>query len=654
MRNYRIKATTKPWITQDIVKLLKDRDRLHKQAVITKSKYTYDQYRKLRNFVTQHIRNAKKKYFKDRIIGNKNSHQMWKSVQMILGDNKTCSVPLDISCDEINHYFTNIGTCTNLNEFSETDRFHWRGPGSIHEFKFREITDNEVFKFISQFPDKSNSDIVGLDARLLKQAAHLICKPLSFMFNASVSLGVVLTDWKTARVCPVFKGKGSKTDISNYRPISVLSHIAKVFEKCVQCQLLSYLEQHSFISIQQSAYIRHHSTQTLLHKVVDNWLESIDNELISGVCFFDVAKCYDSISHEVLLFKLEKYGIRGIEHNWFKSYLIGRKQASLCNNILSSFGDLKSGVPQGSILGPVLFLLFMSDLPIGLSEIYKYADDTMINRHAELVTDVNYTLQHDIDKVCHWFELNRLSLNTSKSNALYIGTRQKLANSLTGNEALSINNMNLEIREDCTYLGLIVDNCLTWNNHVDMLCKKLSRRVGVLYRLSLFLPKSCLIHIYYALVQSVIDYGLTIWGHTSNANVMKIQRFQNRSARICTQYFNHDISSATLIHNLRWLNVLERREFLTGVQIYKCMTDQAPNYLSDLFTETRFVHNKNTRNVHNQYLCIPFARTNYYKSSLSVYGPSIWNKIPLNIREAQNVHTFKILLKEWIISRHNM
>ena len=165
-------------------------------------------------------------------------------------------------------------------------------------------------------------------------------------------------------------------------------------------------------------------------------------------------------------------GIRGIEHNWFKSYLIGRKQASLCNNILSSFCDLKSGVPQGSILGPVLFLLFMSDLPIGLSEIYKYADDTMINRHAELVTDVNYTLQHDIDKVCHWFELNRLSLNTSKSNALYIGTRQKLDNSLTGNEALSINNMNLEIREDCTYLGLVVDNCLTWNNHVDMLCKK--------------------------------------------------------------------------------------------------------------------------------------------------------------------------------------
>ena len=141
--------------------------------------------------------------------------------------------------------------------------------------------------------------------------------------------------------------------------------------------------------------------------------------LFLGYVFY-VAKCYDSISHEVLLFKLEKYGIRGIEHNWFKSYLNGRKQASLCNNILSSFCDVKSGVPQGLILGPVLFLLFMSDLPIGLSEIYKYADDTMINRHAELVTDVNYTLQHDIDKVCHWFELSRLSLNTSKSNALYI------------------------------------------------------------------------------------------------------------------------------------------------------------------------------------------------------------------------------------------
>ena len=137
----------------------------------------------------------------------------------------------------------------------------------------------------------------------------------------------------------------------------------------------------------------------------------------------------------------------------------------------------------------------------------------------------------------------------------------------------------------------------------------------------------------------MIDYGLTIWGHTANGNVMKIQHFQNRSAKIYTQYFNYDISSATLIHNLRWLCILERREIVTEVLMYKCMTGQESNYLSDLFTETRFLQNKNTKNVHKQYLSIPFVRTNYYKSSLSVYGTSIWNKIPLNIREAQNVQT---------------
>ena len=170
--------------------------------------------------------------------------------------------------------------------------------------------------------------------------------------------------------------------------------------------------------------------------------------------------------------------------------------------MLSSLCEVRSGVSQGPILGPVLFLLFMSDLPLGISEIFLYADDTMINCQADTVDDINFQLQSDIDKVSHWFKQNKLTLNISKSSALYIGTRQKLMNNLTCNESLTINNADLEINNNYSYLGLTIDNSLTWNNHVDMLCKKLSSRIGVLYRLSQLLPKSCLIHLYYALIQS--------------------------------------------------------------------------------------------------------------------------------------------------------
>ena len=161
MRSFRVKGDSKPWITHDIIKMMRKRDRIHKEAVVTNNINAFDEYRKSRNAITQEIHNEKMKYFKERIGGNNNSQQMWKSVKMILGNSKTSEIPLDISCDELNYYFTNIGS--NLNEPDKTDTFHWQGSESIYEFKFRNITETEVCKYISKFPCISNSDILGFD-----------------------------------------------------------------------------------------------------------------------------------------------------------------------------------------------------------------------------------------------------------------------------------------------------------------------------------------------------------------------------------------------------------------------------------------------------------------------------------------------------------
>jgi hypothetical protein len=441
----------------------------------------------------------------------------------------------------------------------------------------------------------------------------------------------------------------------NYRPISVIGHIAKIYEKCVQSQLLNYLVEHNFISNHQSAFIKYHSTQTLLHKVVDNWLENIDNGLITGVCFFDVAKCFDSISHELLLFKLEKYGVKSKELNLFKSYLSERLQSTFCHNVLSPFTTVRSGIPQGSILGPLLFVLFMSDLPMDIFEIFKYADDTMIDCYADTVHNINRMLQTDIDKVSSWFRHNKLKLNIDKSSVMYVGSKQKFNNSdFSDIGNLNIDNTDILVDETYRYLGLIVDSNLTWNEHIEMLSKKLSTRIAVLYRLGQILPYHCLGNIYYALMQSTIDYGLTIWGHTSNSNILRIQRFQNRAARICTQCFDYNVSSFCLINELGWLTVTERMEYLTGILMYKCMTGLAPNYLSDLFTETIYVHDINTRNVADNNLYIPRARTNAYKKSLSVYGAGLWNNIPNEIKLSPNIACFKYEYKCFIKSKRTL
>ena len=222
----------------------------------------------------------------------------------------------------------------------------------------------------------------------------------------------------------------------------------------------------------------------------------------------------------------------------------------------------------------------------------------------------------------------------------------------------NIDGNDLALCDTYKYLGLTVDAHLSWNNHVDNLCGKLGSRIGILYRSSKILPKHCLIPLYYSMIQSVIDYGLTIWGQTSQHNLLCIQKFQNRAARICTGYFDHNISSLVLIRQLCWLTVKERRDFLTAVLMFKCINNTAPNYLCDMFTYVSDVHNVNTRNTNNGNLYVPQPSTSYYTKSLSVNGAKLWNSLPLDIKNVHNVNIFIMKYKEFLlqnveINNHN-
>ena len=198
-------------------------------------------------------------------------------------------------------------------------------------------------------------------------------------------------------------------------------------------------------------------------------------------------------------------------------------------------------------------------------------------------------------------------------------------------------------------MGLTVDSNLSWNKHVEELCCKLGARVGVLYRLSKILPVECLKSLYFSMVQSVIDYGLTVWGHTSKQNILKVQRFQNRAARICTTCYDFNISSSSLIKSLGWLTVTKRRDYLTLVLMYKCISSTAPDYLCDLFTYTNDIHDRNTRTADNMNLYVPKASSSSYSKSFSVFGAKLWNSIPCNTRNAPNIKIFKDMCKTFLL-----
>jgi hypothetical protein len=271
----------------------------------------------------------------------------------------------------------------------------------------------------------SSVDVLNFDCKLLRIASCLICSQLCHIFNLSLKSGIVPNEWKYARVTPICKGKGTLNDPVNYRPTSVLGFIAKISEKLVQCQFMCYLVNYQFVTLDQYAYRKYRSTTNCLHTTIDEWLQSIDDKLLTGVCFLDIAKCFDSINHKLLLLKLVKYGVHNVEQYWFKSYLYGRSQSVYFNNDLSKPTGIDIGVPQGSTLGPLLFMVFVNDLPMYVNKgrCTMYADDTIIHVSNENVTDVSQNLNDVLTNVSEWYIANRLALNIDKSSTMLIGHR---------------------------------------------------------------------------------------------------------------------------------------------------------------------------------------------------------------------------------------
>ena len=378
----------------------------------------------------------------------------------------------------------------------------------------------------------------------------------------------------------------------------------------------------------------------------------VDEGLVLCLCIFDICKCFDCIPHEALVYKLSKYGIRGTENEWFQSYLSGRSQSTKYNNITSNPLPVTTGIPQGSVLGPSLFLLFINDLTcvIKHSAINIYADDTLIYVADENIESAAHKMQIDIDAIAEWFKNNMLTLSVEKTFTMYVGTRQRLQQISTYPE-LKINNQLLKIKNSAAYLGLIIDKHLTWNEHISLLCKKLRPKVGIFSRLRHILPLETMFTVYMAIIQSKLDYGLTIWGNASKVDIQTVQRVQSRCARLMTGCFDQDTSSLGILAQLGILNVTQRFQYFLGTLMFKCFNNNAPNYMCDTITRMHGLHNHNTR---NEYLLrIPPSQTNYGKRSFSNAGSCLWNSLPDVVKASSTTELFKSQMRNHLFASVN-
>ena len=481
----------------------------------------------------------------------------------------------------------------------------------------------------------------GLDqipSKLLKLAADIVGPSLAGIFERSINTGIFPAEWKLARVTPIFK-KGSKSDLDNYRPISVTPIVSKIFERIVFDQLYQYLNENNLLTNCQSGFRSLHSTLTALLEATNNWSVNIDNGLLNGVVFIDLKKAFDTIDHEILLRKLASYGADKNALAWFDSYLSHRSQKCNVNGNLSNAKELSCGVPQGSIIGPLLFLIYINDLPNSLSiaSAKMFADDTHISVSATNQTDLETSVNAELNNLNCWLKANRLSLNIAKTEFMIIGSRQKLLAEGNPEPRIRIDNKSIEKVTHTRSLGLIIDNRLTWAIHISEISKKVSMAIGAMKRIRPCITTAAAVQTYNFLILPHFDYCSPVWDGLNNELSEKLQKIQNRAARVITKT-SYDTRSRLLRKKLHWDTLAVRRKKQKVTLVFKTLNKKSPVYLQDLFTP--YCTDYNLRNS-EQKLALPIPRTNYLKRSFSYDGAILWNNLPQQVRIIDSLGQFK-------------
>ena len=379
-------------------------------------------------------------------------------------------------------------------------------------FSYTCILPEEVLTELLKLNIHKSSGLDGISPNILKMSATVIYESLTHIFNLSLCTGNFPSKLKLARVTPLYKS-GDIADMNNYRPISVLPSLSKLFEKIVYAQIYEYLIKYKLIHPNQSGFRSKHSCVTALTKIVDHILKEMDQGNYTGVLFLDFKKAFDMVNHTILLSKLKVYKLDDLSLNWFRSYLSERSQKVIINNYESSAQNIRYGIPQGIILGPLLFLLYINDLPLYVDHSMSdlYADDTTIHFSSNSISDINIKLNEDMEKVQGWCTSNDMVINTMKSKSMIMGSSRKIQY-LESNFNIFYDDVLLNDVKYEKLLGITIDNCVSWCQQINNIASKISSRFGLMCRLRTYLPTEGLIMHYNRYILPLFDYCCTVWG----------------------------------------------------------------------------------------------------------------------------------------------
>ena len=536
-KHFKIKQEKEPWLTPQLIELIKDKDLILKRAKKNKNPDLWAEAKHIRNNCAKRLRDARAEFIRQNLDNNiGNQKKIWRHIQDVLPNskstteniklvNKNTGIPIEDkdTATFINDFFVNIGP--NLAKYCNEPR-SFAGTESLNEVNEIETNDKEITELCKDININKASSIDSISSEILRDAMLIVPERIAhIMFNVSFNTGQVPDAWKIANVTPLQK-PGDKSDVNNLRPVSLLPLPSKLIEKIVHKRIYSHCEEHGLLDERQGGFRPKHSTISSATFFLNGIYNSMNNNNYLIATYIDAMKAFDTVNHKILFDKVKLFGIKGKLFNWIENYLCNRHQCTVANNTVSDLKLITCGVPQGSVCGPLLFLIYINDISCILKhcKVALYADDTVLYIEHENLHDALTYMQEDLHALTKWCTGNKLTINCKKTKYCIYGMRSKIKKSKTEDTILSLNGNILNRVCSYKYLGFILDDHLNFNKHINDMCNILTHKLYILSKIRRYITVEASILIFKTMILPIMEYGDVIFTGTSSYNLHKVDK----------------------------------------------------------------------------------------------------------------------------------
>ena len=645
-----------PWYNSTVRDAKRLRRKLERRWRKTRSEPDREAYRYQCQVVRDELVKAKSEHYHNKLSEADNHKDVYSIANSLLFGPKVQKLPTHDSVQDLSEQFADYfiqkivtirnGLCQNINSDNQCDETDVISIlGSLNP-----ATNEEISKIIRSSASKS-CDLDPIPTWLLKLCLSELLPVITYIVNLSLSTSTVPYELKLALITPLLKKVLLDPEVlKTFRPVSNLTYLSKIIERVVVVRLNQHLTKNGLHEVLQSAYKQNHSTETALLKVQNDLLMAIDTYGEAVLILLDLSAAFDTIDHTILLQRLHELGIRDAALDWFKSYLSQRRQSVVINGTRSSHRNMSFGVPQGSVLGPILFTLYTT--PLGaIARKYQlnfhlYADDTQLYmsfkpNHAESLPLVISNIQNCVTDIKSWMTANMLQLNMDKTEVLVL-MNKSLRNPITMNK-IKIDSIDISTASSVRNLGVIFDTALSSEAFVNSICKSAWFNLFNISKSRRSLTTDAAKILIQAYVMSKIDYCNSLLYGIPDKLLNRIQRIQNYAARVVLRLhkFSHITPALATLH---WLPVKRRIDFKIALLVYKALNGQAPAYIADLLQP--YDPPRKLRSADKQLLSQPPCRLKSYGDrAFCCAAPFVWNNIPHSVKTAKTVDNFKVKLK---------